>query len=101
MAFGAEPALTRPQTRLRPDLGSTRLDRAAGSSVMILPSAYTRSAVRCGLAVCPPGPLSWTLTLSHAAVIGPTLVPILPASSLGSQCSAKMRSTDEMPPEIG
>ena len=48
MALAVVPALTRPQTRLRLDLGSTRRDSAAGSSVMILPRAKTRSAVRCG-----------------------------------------------------
>ena len=98
MAFAAVPALTRPQTRLRLDRGSTRRDSAAGSSVMIFPSANTRSAVRCGRAVCPPGPVTRTVILSHAAVIGPLLVPILPTSSRGSQCSAKILSTDAMPP---
>ena len=77
MALAAEPALTRPQTRLRLDRGSTRRDSAAGSSVMILPRAKTRSAVRCGRAVCPPGPVTRTVILSQAAVIGPTLSPDL------------------------
>jgi hypothetical protein len=65
---------------------------------MILPSAYTRSAVKCGLAVWPPGPVTFTVSLSQAAVMGPVLVPILPTSSLGSQCNANIRSTDAMPP---
>ena len=48
--------------------------------------------------MCPPGPVTLTVSLSQAAVIGPVLVPILPTSSRGSQCSAKMRSTEAMPP---
>ena len=65
---------------------------------MILPRAKTRSAVRCGRAVWPPGPVTLTLILSQAAVIGPARVPILPTSSRGSQCRAKIRSTEAMPP---
>src|SRR5580692_10390371 len=98
IALAAVPAPTRPQTRLRLDLGSTLRDSAAGSSVMILPRAKTRSAVRCGRAVCPPGPVTRTEILSQAAVIAPTRVPILPTSSRGSQCRAKTRSTEAMPP---
>src|ERR1039457_4315971 len=97
MALAAVPALTRPHTRLRLDRGSTRRDSAAGSSVTILPSAYTRSAVRCGRAVCAPGPVTRTVILSQAAVIGPLLVPTFPTSSRGSQCSAKIRSAEAMP----
>ena len=48
--------------------------------------------------MCPPGPVTRTVILSQAAVIAPTRVPTLPTSSRGSQCSAKTRSTDAMPP---
>ena len=65
---------------------------------MTRPSASTRSAVRCGRAVCPPGEVSEISTTSHAEVIGPTRVPSLPTSSRGSQCSAKIRSTPSMAP---
>jgi hypothetical protein len=51
--------------------------------------------------VCPPGPDSSTSTLSQAAVIGPLRRPTRPVSSLGSQCSAKIRSTSlSTPPSI-
>ena len=57
--------------------------------------------MRCGRAVCPPGPDSSTSTLSQAAVIGPERRPTRPASSFGSQCSAKIRSTSlSTPPSI-
>src|SRR5438552_19153495 len=91
MALAVSPALTSPQTRLRLDRGSTRRDSAAGSSVTILPSAYTRSVVRCGRAVCPPSPLTFTLILSQAPVIGPILVPTFPTSSEGSQRRSEER----------
>ena len=65
---------------------------------MTRPSASTRSAVRCGRAVCPPGEVSEISTTSHAEVIGPTRVPSFPTSSRGSQCSAKIRSTPSMAP---
>jgi len=49
--------------------------------------------------VCPPGPDTRTSILSQAAVMAPERTPSWPASSLGSQCSAKIRPTDEMPPD--
>ena len=46
---------TCPQTSATPARGSTRRDNSAGTCVMTAPSAVTRSAVRCGRAVWPPG----------------------------------------------
>ena len=99
--FGATPACTAPQTSDMPCRGSARRDSRPGTSVITRPSAYTRSTVRCGRAVCPPGPDSSTSTLSQAAVIGPVRRPTRPVSSFGSQCSAKIRSTSlSTPPSI-
>src|SRR5690606_4798893 len=98
MALATEPAETRPHTSDRLERGSTRRDSADGSSVTILASAYTRSAVRCGRAVCPPGPVTFTYTLSQAAVIAPVRSPSWPTSMRGSQCRANARSTPAIPP---
>ncbi len=64
---------------------------------MTVPSACTRSAVRCGREVCPPGEVRRSSSMSQAEVIGPTRVPTWPTSRRGSQCSAKMRSTSSRP----
>jgi hypothetical protein len=50
--------------------------------------------------VWPPGPVTRTLILSQAAVIGPVLVPILPTSSLGSQCSARGHDVEGSPGDL-
>jgi hypothetical protein len=98
MAFGAWPASTAPQTRDMAARGSATRDSRAGTWVMIRPSACMTSTVRCGRAVCPPGPDSRTSTRSQAAVIGPTRSPSRPTSRCGSQCRPKIRSTSSSPP---
>ena len=67
-----------PRPRSAPARGSTRRDSAAGSSVTTLPSAKTRSPVRCGRAVWPPLPVSRTCTWSAEAVMAPDAQPDLP-----------------------
>ena len=76
------PAEAWPKTSSRPLLAGTRRLTRAGTSVISRPSASTRSTVRCGRAVCPPGPVSRTVTLSAAAVIGPTRRPTWPTGRL-------------------
>ena len=98
IAFAASPACTAPQTRTVPDRGSTWRVSRSGSCVISSPSASTRSAVRCGRAVWPPGEASSISTTSQAEVIGPVRVPSLPTSSRGSQCRAKIRSTPSTAP---
>ena len=60
---------------------------------MILASANVRSPVRCGREVWPPVPSSRTSIRSAALVIGPVRTPIVPTSTAGSECRAKIRST--------
>ena len=48
--------------------------------------------------MCPPGPDTRTWIRSQAAVIAPERTPSWPASRRGSQCSAKIRPTDAIPP---
>jgi hypothetical protein len=55
MALAATPALTAPHTMTVLKRGSTRRDNTPGTPVIRVPSAYTRSPVRCGRDVCPPG----------------------------------------------
>src|SRR5215472_16228580 len=80
MALAADPALTRPHTRLRLERGSTRRDSAAGSSVTIFAWAYTKSAVMCRRAVWPLADDTQDSILTDAAVIGPVLVLTLTTS---------------------
>ena len=102
IVFGATPASTAPQTSDMPCRGSTRRDSSAGTSVITLPSAYTRSTVLCGRAVCPPGPLSRTVDLVAGGGDRPG-AQTRPgrSASRGSQCSAKIRSTSlSTPPSM-
>lgn len=93
MALAATPALTAPHTSTVPLRGSMRRDKTPGRPVISVPSPYTRSAVRWGREVWPPGEYSVISIWSAAEVIGPCRTAILPTSSRGSQCSAKIRDT--------
>ncbi len=98
MALAASPARTAPQTRIAADRGSSLLDSSIGSPVITTPRACTRSAVRCGREVCPPGPCSRNSIRSAVDVMGPTRRPTWPTGTRGSQCRAKTRSTPSNAP---
>ena len=93
MALAATPALTAPHTITVLLRGSMRRDSTPGTPVISVPSAYTRSPVRCGRDVCPPWLCSVSSMWSAAEVIGPARTATRPTASRGSQCSAKMRDT--------
>ena len=65
---------------------------------MTVPRACTKSAVRCGREVWPPGEVRRSSSRSAAAVMGPMRVPTRPTASRGSQCRPKIRSTPSRPP---
>lgn len=71
----------------------------AGTSVTTRAAAVTRSVVRCGRAVCPPGPSSAISSRSQAEVMAPVRSPILPASTRGSQCTASILPTPSSTPQ--
>ena len=75
-----------------------RRDSTPGSPVITVPSPYTRSVVRCGREVCPPGECSVISIVSAADVIGPGRTATRPTASRGSQCSAKIRDTPLIAP---
>src|ERR1700757_4090523 len=93
IAFGATPAFTAPQTITVLLRGSIRRDSTPGRPVISVPMPYTKSAVRCGLDVCPPGEYNVISMESAADVIGPAVTATLPTSNRGSQCSAKILDT--------
>lgn len=88
----------RPQVTASPLRVSTRRPTSAGTSVTTRAAAVTRSVVRCGRAVWPPGPSREISSRSQAEVIGPTRSPIRPASTRGSQCTAMIRPTPSSAP---
>lgn len=98
MALAAWPALTAPHTMTVPALGSIRRLNTPGNPVMTVPSPYTRSAVRCGREVCPPGECRVISTVSAADVIAPARIATLPTSRRGSQCKAKILVTPAIAP---
>ncbi|SIM31221.1 Uncharacterised protein [Mycobacteroides abscessus subsp. abscessus] len=81
-----------------PALGSIRRLNTPGNPVMTVPSPYTRSAVRCGREVCPPGECRVISTVSAADVIAPARIATLPTSRRGSQCKAKILVTPAIAP---
>jgi hypothetical protein len=93
MALAATPALAAPQTITVPCRGSIRRDSTPGSPVITVPIPYTRSEVRCGREVCPPGECRVISSESAAEVIGPAVIATRPTAKRGSQCSAKIRDT--------
>ena len=93
IALAATPALTAPHTITVDVRGSMRRDSTPGSPVITVPSPYTRSVVRCGRDVCPPGECRVISIQSAADVMGPAVIATRPTASRGSQCSAKIRDT--------
>jgi hypothetical protein len=98
IALAATPALTAPHTSTVLLRGSMRRDSTPGSPVISVPRPKTRSPVRCGRDVWPPGEYSVISIRSAAEVMGPRRIATLPTSSRGSQCSAKIRDTPVIAP---
>ena len=71
----ARPACATPHTSTAAARGSSRRVSTAGRPVITVPIAYTRSVVRCGREVCPPGPNSRSSMTSDVEVIAPGLQP--------------------------
>ncbi len=93
IALAAAPALTAPHTITVLLRGSMRRDSTPGRPVISVPIPYTRSAVRCGRDVCPPGECRMISIESAAEVIGPGRPRPCRPPSRGSQCRAKIRDT--------
>ncbi len=90
------PALAAPPHTITVECrGSTRLDSTPpGRPVISVPMPYTRSDVRCGRDVWPPGECITISIESAADVIGPGMTATRPPTARrGSQCRAKIRET--------
>ena len=91
MTFAAEPACDDAPHHAHPRARVEAARQDAGQLGGDLASAKVRSPVRCGRRGVAAGALRRTSSVSAAPVIGPSRRPTWPTSTLGSQCSAKIR----------
>src|SRR5918995_1896898 len=98
MMLKAVPAPISPTVSTAGSTGSTSLETTVCSAVTIWAAMAIASAVRCGIAPCPPAPLTVISKASAAAMMGPAFVATFPNGSPGHRCSANMDDTSSATP---